>query len=303
MAASPTRSEESQSAKRRPPPSGSRTWEPQTSRYRGIARSDTDNYSFVVDPDLPLTLTPGSHEELDLVFAPGAEADYPATLSIVSNSPESEFTVNIEGRCPGTTYSLAVDVEGKDTNFVYVCWLEDASGDTIQHVFVCTRAGLPDTTGLLKTGLPIWSRTPGGAWEEHQDDIDAVTSATVRDDFSLQAELVDPSVRQFRVLFEIDRSTKANAYFNDRPSFLYRSDLIDLDDLQPSYSFELVGWMINDTLSGTYSQAPLDLDEFPFFDEVDDAVFNYRTELEYIENTGGGYDDMIDQITATVTEG
>ncbi|MBN1646899.1 MAG: hypothetical protein JW874_02600 [Spirochaetales bacterium] len=220
------------------------------------------------------------------------------------------FTACEQQTGPGDTassYTITVSVNGNNTNYVYVCWIENTSGTNIQNLKVCTNAN-PASDGLSGIGLPIWSRpysaaTGEGAYYEHPDDVDEVTSATVHGVFDIEQALTVPSsVRKFTILFEIDRSWNPNDYFTtDRPSFLYSTEEINLDTLDSSYECTLAGWMCNDSMSGYVSQAPNDLDEFPFFDDISDVPYNYRTELEYIADSDGNYDDMINSITVTVT--
>lgn len=74
------------------------------------------------------------------------------------------------------TYTVKVEFNGKtglSPNYVYVCWLEDASGKNIQNLYVCNKALPPDTIHLLGHGLPVWSRPDDGAYYDHTD-IDGV---------------------------------------------------------------------------------------------------------------------------------
>jgi len=87
-------------------------------------------------------------------------------------------------------------------------------------------------------------------------------------------------VRRFYILFEVDRSYNGNTNFpKDRPSVLYKSPLIDLDNLQSRYALSPAGWMCNATVGAAYVWVP---------------------EPQYIADTGGSYDNMIFSITATV---
>ena len=194
--------------------------------------------------------------------------------------------------------SIKLEFDGKtglSPNYVYVTWLEDTAGRNIQNLYVCPRAMPPNTNGLQGHGLPVWSRPTDGAYYEHTE-IDALSGSTPVGTVEIEATLTNRAIRKFYVFFEIDRSLNGNTYFTDRPAFLYKSELIDLDNLKPSYNFTLTGWMINDTHSGTYSQAPKDMNDFPGYTNVSDLMYQFMTDLSYIAPV----DDMIISLSASV---
>jgi hypothetical protein len=210
--------------------------------------------------------------------------------------------------------SVTVSVNGNtpSSGYVYACWIEDTSGNTIQHLYVCESVN-PSTSSLSGVTLPIWNRplennadpSSGGARFEHLADIDAVTGASMQGQFEISREFsFDSSVRQFRILFEVDRSYNDNSYFpDDRPCFLYQTDIINLDSAQNEYDFSFAGWMCNATINtgAGFDQHPGDLNEFPFFDTYDDVPYAFRTERMYIEDDENNINDMLNSITATIT--
>ncbi|MBN2039651.1 MAG: hypothetical protein JW864_06395 [Spirochaetes bacterium] len=256
-----------------------------------ISVSDSTNFVFNGLPALPQTIEPSSKIKFDLTFQPQTTGIFTPAITINNNSEQSEYKINLQGVC-ADSFKLNLNFDGKENvlpDFAYVCWLEDTSGTNFQNIYVCDKAAPPDTADLDGDALPNWSTI---AYYENTD-VDGITGASEQDELSVQRQIKDQSIRQFRVLFEIDRSLNLNTYFNDRPAFLYQSELIDLDNIQSSYSFTLIGWMCNGTDSGPYSQAPLDLTLFP----DDFSAYIFMTDLKYIEPV----DDMINSIAVSIT--
>jgi hypothetical protein len=176
---------------------------------------------------------------------------------------------------------------------VYAAWLENEAGTNVQNVYVCNRL-LPSITsseGLTGFAIPNWQLKK----YTQNANVDGVTGASVQGTagLSVTRSLSIGSARKFRAYFEIDRSWNSNTYFNDRPSFIYRSELIDLDSLQASYALSLYGWMSNDTLAsaGSLSQEPLS------------AISGWEknklmSDLTFIAPVS----DMVSSLTVTVSE-
>ncbi|HNY16276.1 MAG TPA: hypothetical protein PKL75_02405 [Treponemataceae bacterium] len=179
---------------------------------------------------------------------------------------------------------------------VYACWLEDESGKNVQNVYVCNSAV---RIGKILTGdaLPYWATI------KHKElaAIDGVTGSSIQGNAGLTVARTIPigSPAKFRACFEIDRSNNDNAYFGDRPSFIYKSDLIDAATLSAApYALSLTGWMSNKTgtvadgsASSSYSQQP------------NTAIDNYKpyvymTDLTWISPV----DDMVSVLTVSVTK-
>lgn len=112
---------------------------------------------------------------------------------------------------------------------------------------------------------------------------------------------------------EVDRSSNTNDYFSkDRPAYLYKSELIDLDNLKTEYELDLVGWMCNATvgnIGSSYDQSP-DLTNSAFdasfkstyFSTAADAKYIWVPEPQFLIDTDANYDDMIFNITVTISE-
>lgn len=171
----------------------------------------------------------------------------------------------------------------------YAAWVEDSQGNNLQNLYVCQRVADGSLTG---DPLPVWTTLK----RPQRSDIDGVAGASQQGGLEVVRTLELGGVRQFRICFEIDRSLNDNQYFGDRPAFTYRSGLIDLDNLQASYSLALEGWMSNNTLSGPYSQAPLAGSAIPGW-----AAFAWMTDLAWVADAGGStWNDMVSSLTVTV---
>ena len=93
---------------------------------------------------------------------------------------------------------------------VYTIWIEDLSGNFLKNINVCTRINLQNLTG---TALPYWEMNKRSSATE--DEIDAVTSATVQDgDFKKYTSL-SGLPDNFTVCFEVDHSFDENDWFDD----------------------------------------------------------------------------------------
>jgi hypothetical protein len=215
-----------------------------------------------------------------------------ATATPAASTPSS--TVTTTPTTASSAYALTLQFTGPSlsSNAVYAAWLEDESGTCIQNIYVCNRL-LPDITGditLTGTAIPNWKLKK----YTQNNKVDGVTGASIQGStgLSVTRSLSIGSVRKLRAYFEIDRSWNDNTYFSDRPSFVYRSEVIDLDSLQASYALSLYGWMSNDTgtSAGTLSQEPLS------------TISGWKketlmTDLSYIAPTN----DMVSSLSVTVT--
>jgi hypothetical protein len=205
---------------------------------------------------------------------------------------------------PGTTpppgsYSVTVSFSGPDQPraVVYAAWIENESGKNIQNLYVCGTAA----AGSLKgDALPNWKRpmgTPNAA--NANSNVDGVTGASTQRSKTFTRLLNGGSPRKFYICFEIDRSTNDNAYFPDRPAYTYRTALIDLDNLESSYTLGLFGWTANNTGDpdndpGTeYSQQPINAAAVPEF-----------VQYTLIQNTThvGPLNEMVSTLVASIVQ-
>jgi len=189
-------------------------------------------------------------------------------------------------------YQLTLNFTGPSVSpyTVYVCWVENTSETNLQNIYVCnSEVGIGKT--LTGTPLPYWKTIK----YKTISNIDGITGASVQGSagFSVTRTLKLGTVKKFRVCFEIDRSNNSNTYFYDRPSFIYRSAEIDLDNLSSSaYNLSLYAWMSNDTTGTSYGQQP----------KVDGSITGWATytlmyDLSYISDTS----DMVTTLTAAVS--
>lgn len=171
---------------------------------------------------------------------------------------------------------------------IYAAWIEDENGANLQNLYVCKREVAQDLTGVP---LPYWYTLK----RPQRPELDAVSGPSTQGSKTVSRKLETGAVRKFRVCFEIDRSKNNNDWFTDRPSFVYKTALINLDSLQASYDLKLEGWMSNDT-TGTYGQNPQVA--IPGW-----KPYLYMTDLRYIAATGTANDlsDLVTALNATVT--
>ncbi len=171
------------------------------------------------------------------------------------------------------------------TGLSYVAWIEDESGNNLQNLYVTKK--LSKET-LLGDALPYWSTLK----RPQNGSVDGVTGASTNLALTITRDLNPTAIRKIRVCFEIDRSKNDNSYFYDRPSFIYWTDIIDLDSLNSSYSMSLIGWMANDSTGTTYGQQPKATPTPSWFSQ-----YTLITDKLYIELVN----DMVTNVTVHVT--
>jgi hypothetical protein len=204
---------------------------------------------------------------------------------IVAAVLAAAITVAVASAAPAApTVTLAFQPAGGGLKLLYACWIEDESGKDVQNLYVCNRAA---GIGARLTGdaLPLWTTQK----RKENARVDGVSGPSVQGLLTVSRVLAAGPIRRFRVVFEIDRSLNANAWFGDRPAFIYQSDLIDLDSLKESYPLRLDGWMANAT-RGRYGQQPTA--PIPGFSQ-----YRLMTDLSFIAPT----DDMVKSLVVRVT--
>jgi hypothetical protein len=161
---------------------------------------------------------------------------------------------------------------------LYACWVEDVGGNFIQDLFVADAAAtnvmrFTQTWETRPEALPYWAHkacieNPYANNPLHDTiglylalptvdggpipaDLDAVTGATQYVDFLLSSKRKGDGIRQFKVLFEINKSFDSNGYYNSafssdpyydgsQPSLVYGT-VIDLDSSKVDYTMKLLG--------------------------------------------------------------
>lgn len=191
----------------------------------------------------------------------------------------------------GPGISLEFNGPNVDPNSVYVAWLEDEDGTWLQNLYVCSRIAAGNLTG---DALPYWATTKNPA----DADLDSVSGASIQGEagLSVTRALSIGQTQRFRACFEIDRSRNSNAYFYDRPAFIYRSDVIDLSETQEGYPLSLYGWMSNDTEGTSYGQMPKDEAAVPGW-----SAYALMTDTAYIADGAGSLGDMVTSIKVVVS--
>ena len=174
------------------------------------------------------------------------------------------------------SYQVVLNFRGPSvgSSVVYASWIENETGENIQNLYICNRV-VDIGKSLLGDDLPYWKL------KKYNADLDGVTGPSVQQSITVTRDFKSDSAEKLRVCFEIDRSTNGNAYFYDRPSFIYKSDLIDLENIEDLYHLELKGWMANDTDSPEkYSQQPKTAGSIPGFEQnkfMGDQTLSYIT--------------------------
>jgi hypothetical protein len=213
------------------------------------------------------TLAQGAHR-LDLVVRKQNIISSGAVFFLVSALPSASATTNAGES--GT--ALQVYVYGGSEfaqNPMYTVWVENMSGVYLQDLFVTTAAGTniyPFTAGFVARpmSVPYWAHKaciigayasyptmylaqPTADGGPHPADLDAVTGATIKQDFVLNTKRKADGVTQFRVLLEVNRSRDWNAYYTNpdyepcgQPSLVY-SAAVDLASAQEFYVMGLQG--------------------------------------------------------------
>jgi hypothetical protein len=204
---------------------------------------------------------------------------FPFTLSC---SPASGFSVS---------FSFSGPMPNPGT--VYAVWIEDENGNNLQNLYVCDREA--SLTGLVKTltgdALPNWLTKK---YPQHKD-IAGVTGASKQGGVTVNRDLQTGTAKKIRICFDIDRSRNDNAFFVDRPAFTYSTELIDLDNLKPSYPLSLAGWMSNSTDGASYGQQPKST--IPGF-----AQYKLMTDTSYIQDGSGSTADMVASAQAVIVK-
>jgi len=279
------------------------------------------DFSDASSVDIPANAGSNTIEGLD------SDTTYFFRIRAYNENGSSSFSSSTQGTTESAGILINVDVSSHDwgaptsRSIAFACWIEDENGTTLQPLRITNFH-----FGVSGLGLPIWNRTVSKTGDPDnvgaktdldylndgpdKDEIDAVTAATEDGDFAIsRPSYFDTStIRKFYILFEVDRSYNNNDFFtSDRPAMLYKSPLIDLDNLESEYTFTLKGWMCNGTVGTTanYDQSPnlsLFTDSFKstYFDTVKDAAYVWVPKPEYVIDTGGSYDNMISHITAAI---
>ena len=265
----------------------------------GVTLTGTGNFS-LSGATGSTTVSSGNSITFDINTNTVNAGDFSDTVSINSNdADEGVFAIPLESKVEEGDYEITLDFESNGSYLVYACWIEDESGNNIQNFYICNSIlGIGKT--LTGDAIPNWLTKK----YIQNNDVDTVTGASVGNSSSnkhLNITRIYNSavtVRKFRVCFEVDRSRNYNTYFDsDRPSFIYRTDLIDLDtsDLSLEYNLTLYGWMSNDT-TGYYGQQPNVT--IPGFAQY--TLMTGAANLQYIE--AGGLDPMVTSLKVTVAK-
>ena len=166
-------------------------------------------------------------------------------------------------------FEYGEDITGNYSN-IYVVWLENTSSNFIQNIAVCER--LVNDYVLQGIALPYWKMNKYPSSKTEADTISGATKA--RQDFTVTFALKNPSIKQFRIYFEIDRSYESNEWFSDQPAILYYVD-VDLNTSVKSYDLNFQGWTPNDKTTNPNSLSPMNQGEI-------------QSEKRYITHTKNG---------------
>ena len=180
-------------------------------------------------------------------------------------------------------FEYGVDITG-GYDIIYVAWLENTSSNFIQNIVVCER--LVNGYALQGIALPYWKMNK---YPSSKTEADTIASATQRKkDFSVPFNLKNPSIKQFRIYFEIDRSYESNEWFSDQPAILYYAD-VDLNTSVKSYVLNFQGWTPNDKTTNPNSLSPMNQGEI-------------QSEKRYITHTKNGTAFGPEDLTKSATK-
>lgn len=196
---------------------------------------------------------------------------------------EPQSIVNIEVSYTQGTASFS-------SKIIYVIWIENQTKNYVQNIYTCNRV-LGIGKVISGTALPYWKT------HIRPVSIDSITGATDTDDFIVTGKLKNNSIKKFKIYMEVDHSYDENDWFNDQPALIYSTAEIDLDNLQPQYDFNPIGWTRNEN-TGSISNfiksvtghtspgfADLTTDMRYIKDHADDSANPYLFGDEYIDNT------------------
>ncbi|MBN1523761.1 MAG: hypothetical protein JW904_04715 [Spirochaetales bacterium] len=178
----------------------------------------------------------------------------------------------------------------------YAAWAADATENMVQHLFVTQRV---HDYSLASNSTPL------SYWEENYrgqtvtGEVDAVTGATQKNtDFTITAEYLYPTVRTFRLYFEIDHSFDGNDWFaGEQPGIIYYAD-IDLDSVTTKYILQPLGWAHAYSLSAPFSIAPGTMYDDMRYVTYTKSGSDFGT--PYTDNTPATH--MVNTLTVTVTQ-
>ncbi len=180
----------------------------------------------------------------------------------------------VTGFQPGGYALELVFIRGEEHNHpLMAVWMEDLDSNYIQTLYIAESIGKgvfrhgDPSSGRWKPGpvrrpaaLPYWGHQRGiraddGYYLPTQDEPmpDAVTGATPKNSFVLQSHTSGDTLREFRVLFEINQSWNWNEYWTNnkfpgdehymtssQPAIVYEA-VINLDDPQQAYELKPIG--------------------------------------------------------------
>ena len=241
-----------------------------------------------------------------LIFTGCSRADSTSEVKPVSESRDSNAASEVD-----STVDITLTFTTNADGIVYAAWVEDADGNLIAPLFACDslmklRGGRFNGTGFL-TGDPLpYFKTKNGwkpgdsGWEYLKEiySVDGVTGASPDSgaDVKKSRTVELGNAAAFRVCLDVDNSVNTNEYFQDRPAFTYKSELIDSTASPAEYELALDGWMGNDTTGNPWGQDPRK------------AVEDYKTYkymqgekyLPYIIDNDGDYNNLVSSVTAEV---
>ncbi len=185
---------------------------------------------------------------------------------IGNNSSKYLLTINIP------------EVSSSGWKAAYVAWIEDLDGNNLQNLYICEKI-LKDITSnpdqLLGEPLPYWRRIKSYVIDPSL--VDAITGASIQKSHSIiRTFYINDKNLKIKVCLEIDRSKNGNKYFEDRPSFIYKTDTIDFNTLESKYSLKLRAFMADNIATKGFAQNP------PIKPIPDFSPYKYDTAIQYI---------------------
>jgi hypothetical protein len=228
--------------------------------------------------------------------------------STTSESIDSE-TSDDSGANGVSASDLIIDfTDGTATGYnrIYTVWMENDDVNFYQNIYICNHVVDQDLTGTL---MPYWENNIRDEFSD--EEIDAVSGASVTSgDITFTASL-DAAPEEFTVCFEIDHSFDSNDWFDDQPSILYSIE-IDTSGNETTFSSVFTGWTpnnendISSTVSADIISAEITSDILDTINSKTEGILVSETKYitNYYDNAGGfGNTDTTSNIATKLVGG
>ncbi len=183
--------------------------------------------------------------------------------------------VNTNTKIGGRKINVEVTKGPTDYYTVMAIWMEDTAGNYIETLYATKNIATGTFWQTINgeavrvsvrrpEAVPYWSYKRGVVESDGKSVptpetplADAITGATPESHFILRTSISDTSLKQFKIIYEVNRSYDWNEYYNEhafpddpiysgsgqigQPSLIYSTNVIDLDNGQSSYLMNVIG--------------------------------------------------------------